>query len=129
MCDSVSYVSKLLGWEKSWIKNNIIRYKGWYKDTLYFSLFPLKELKMGESIYNITENLKDINEIKLYVEELLKSVLNKKGKRVKIINVIKNEINSYRSKREAAKDIKADSNSIYNRNKLLRGIYKIEILD
>jgi len=92
-------------------------------------LFPLKELKMGESIYNITENLKDINEIKLYVEELLKSVLNKKGKRVKIINVIKNEINSYRSKREAAKDIKADSNSIYNRNKLLRGIYKIEILD
>lgn len=73
--------------------------------------------------------MKDINEIKLYVKELLKDVLSRKGKKVKVTNVINNETKIYRSKREAARDIKADSSSIYNRNKLLRGIYKIEILD
>lgn len=88
-------------------------------------MFLLKVLKEGESTYNITENLKDIHEVKLYVEELLKYVLNKKGKRVKIINVIKNEVNFYKSKREGARHIKADTSSIYNRNKLFRSIYKI----
>jgi NUMOD1 domain len=73
--------------------------------------------------------LKDINEIILYVKELLKDVLGRKGKKVKITNVIKNETKIYRSKREAARDLKADSSSIYNRNKLWIGIYKIEILD
>lgn len=129
VCDSASYASKILGRERSWIKNNIIRNKGWYKDSLYFSLVPLKELKIRNIKYKITRNLKDINEIKLYVEELLKDVLSRKGIMVKVTNVIKNEIKIYRSKREAARNIKVDPSSIYSRNKLLRGIYKIEILD
>lgn len=44
ICDSASYVSQLFGYERSWIKNILIRNKGWYKAKLYFSLLPLKEL-------------------------------------------------------------------------------------
>jgi hypothetical protein len=47
---------------------------------------------------------------------------------VKIINTITKEIDYYRSKKEAAKILKADVKSIYNRDKLFRGIYKIEII-
>lgn len=39
------------------------------------------------------------------VEELLKDVLSRKGIKVKVTNVIKNEIYIYRSKREAARNI------------------------
>lgn len=48
---------------------------------------------------------------------------------VKVTNVVKNEIKIYRFKREGPRVIKIDPGSIYNRNKLLRGVYKIEILD
>lgn len=129
VCDSVSYASKILGWKVSWINKNIIRNKEWYKDTLYFSLSPLNELKTENIKYKITNNLKDINEIKIYVEKQLKGVLSKKGKKIKITNVIKNEIKIYRFKREEARSIKTNPSYIYNRNKPLRNIYKIEILD
>jgi len=55
--------------------------------------------------------------------------LSRKGKRVKVINVINKEVIFYRSKREAARCLKADPASIYSRDKLFRGIYKIEVLE
>ena len=128
-CDSGSYGSILLGKERSWIKNIIARNKGWYRDILYFSLFSLNELKVENNLYNIINNLKDKDKVKLYIENRLSLISNRKGKKVKITDTIKNEIQIYRSKREAARNLKADPSSMYNRDKLFRGIYKIEILD
>ena len=50
---------------------------------------------------------------------------------VKIINIINKEVILYRSKREAGRYLKADYSSFYNRDKdkLFRGIYKIEVLE
>jgi hypothetical protein len=57
------------------------------------------------------------------------SVFKRKGKKVKILNTISKEIVILRSKKEAAKYLKADPASICNREKLFRGIYKIELLE
>lgn len=88
---------------------------------------PLNEFKNGKVFYTITENLKKDNEIKSYISNF--AITKRKGKRVKITNVMKNEVVIYRSKREAGRVLKADPTCFYNRNKLFRGIYKIEILD
>jgi len=50
---------------------------------------------------------------------------------VRVTNVKSKEINLYRSKREAGRYLKVDYSSFYNRDKdkLFRGMYKIEILE
>jgi NUMOD1 domain len=128
-CYSFSYASKLLGYERSWVKNIIKRNKGWYREELYFSLFPLDSLKVGNDKYKITYNLKESNELKSYVFNKISGVSNRKGKRVKIINVETNKIIIYRSKREAARKLKVDLSSIYTRKNLFRKKYIIEIFD
>lgn len=127
MSESSSSASRLFGRERSWVKNILFRNKGWYQDTLYFSLCPLNEFKNGKVFYTITENLKKDNEIKSYISNF--AITKRKGKRVKITNVMKNEVVIYRSKREAGRVLNADPTCFYSRNKLFRGIYKIEILD
>jgi len=145
--DSISYVSQLLGFEISWIKIILYRNKGWYKNKLYFSLIPLetsdlilelipdiKELKESGIIYRVSDNLKDVTKVKLYITKLLKKwegILVNKGKMVRVTNVKSKEINLYRSKREAGRYLKVDYSSFYNRDKdkLFRGMYKIEILE
>ena len=144
--DSASYASQLLGYERSWIKKILYRKRGWYKNKLYFSLVPLKtsnltlglipkiiELKESGEIYTISNNLKDINKIKLYITKLLnmKGGTGRKGKMVRVTNVITKEVVLYRSKREAGRHLKADYSSFYNRynNKLFRNLYRIEVLD
>ena len=129
MCDSASYASQLLGHERSWITNILKRDKGWYKDKLYFSLIPLNELEIKGKIYGIAKNLKNINKVKSYIYKLLKGGLSRKGKMIRVTNTINKEVILYRSKREAARYLKADPTSFYNRDKLFRGIYKIEVLE
>jgi NUMOD1 domain len=54
-------------------------------------------------------------------------LVGKRGNNVKITNIKTGEISLYRSKREAARFLKADPSSITNGTKLFRGIYKIDI--
>jgi len=143
--DSASYASQLLGYVRSWIKNILYRNKGWYKNKLYFSLVTLgtldlilelipeiKELIELGKIYTISNNLKDVTEVKSYITKLLKTKgeYGKKGKMVRVTNIISKEIVLYRSKREAGRYLKADYSSFYNRDKdkLFIGMYKIEVL-
>jgi GIY-YIG catalytic domain len=128
-CDSFSHASHLLGYERSWVKNIIKRNKGWYRERLYFSLFPLDMFKNEENIYRISNNYKESNEVKSYVFKKISKISNRKGKRIKVINIETNETTFYRSKREAARNLRADPSSIYTRNNLFRNKYKIEILD
>jgi len=82
-------------------------------------------------MYTISNNLKDINKVKPYITKLLKvkEKLSKRGKIVRVTNIFNKETILYRSKREAARSLKADPASFYNRNKLFRGLYKIEVLE
>lgn len=94
---------------------------------------PLKTIKIEGKVYTIFNNLKEANKVRFYIFKLLKRKgelgLSRKGKRVRVTNVINKEVIMYRSKREAARCLKADPASIYSRNRLFRGIYKIEMLD
>jgi hypothetical protein len=125
-----SYISKLLGYERSWIKNILVRSFGWYKDKLYFSSNCLESLLVDGKKYTVIHKIKNENIIKKYLEEVLKKVVlvGKRGYRVKVTNTKTDEIIFYRSKREAARHLKADPSSISNRSKLFRNIYKIEII-
>jgi len=77
----------------------------------------------------VINNLKNDSEIKSFLAKILKiDLLSKTDKTVIITNTITKEINYYKSKKEAAIILKADVKSIYNRDKLFRGIYKIEII-
>jgi len=125
ICDSASYASQLFGYERSWIKNILIRNKGWYKAKIYFSSIPLKELCIDGKMYNVIESLKEYSEIKKYVSKIINEISYRYGKKIRIINTKTGEINTYRSKKEAADALNADPASIYNRDKLFRGIYKI----
>jgi GIY-YIG catalytic domain len=62
-----SYISKLLGYERSWVKNTLNRSCGWYKDKLYFSNNYLENLIIGDVKYGVINNLKDENIIKEYL--------------------------------------------------------------
>lgn len=48
---------------------------------------------------------------------------------IRVTNIINKKVTLYRSKREAARCLKADPASFYKRDKLFRGIYIIEVLD
>lgn len=129
VCDSASYASQLLGYERSWIENIFKRNKGWYKDKLYFSLIPLNKLEIKGEIYVVVKNLKNFNKIKSYIYKLLKGGLSRKGKMIRVTNTINKKVTLYRSKREAARCLKADPASFYKRDKLFIGIYNIEVLE
>ena len=127
---SRSYISKLLGYERSWVKNILTRSCGWYKDKLYFSHKPLENYIEDGVIFNVLSNIKEENLIKEYLEEILNKLklLGRRGNKVKITNIITGEIKIYRSKREAARYLKADPSSISSRSDLFRGMFKIETL-
>jgi len=101
---------------------------------LTLRLIPgIKEFKESGKIYTVSNNLKDINKVKSYFTKLLKmdGKYGNKGKRVIITNVMSKEVVVYRFKREVVKYLKADYSSFYNRDKdkLFRGLYKIEVLE
>ena len=116
--------------ERSWIKNILKRQKGWYKNSLFFSLIPLIEtVKDNKGLsYSVSDNFIDLNNIKSYIQEILKDLPKRVGKKVKITNIKTKESIVYLSKRQAARVLQADPASFYVRNKLFRGIYKIELL-
>ena len=128
--DSASQGSLIIGKERNWIKNILVRNKGWYKNTIYFSLVWLTEKNIidnGLSL-KLIENIKKDNQIKLFVNNILKDLPKRSGKRVKITNTNTGESIIYLSKKQAAVTLKADPSSISIRNKSFRGIYEIEFL-
>jgi len=129
MSHSSSYASQILGYERSWIKNILYRNKGWYKNKIFFSLIPLNKLDVKGISYSIIPNLKDKDEIKTCISNLLRNTSKRKGKTVIITNMDTSIVTTCLSKKEAAKFLNADPASIYTRTKLFRGRYKIEILD
>jgi hypothetical protein len=76
----------------------------------------------------LIENIKKDNQIKLFVNNILKDLPKRSGKRVKITNTNTGESIIYLSKKQAAVTLKADPSSISIRNKSFRGIYEIEFL-
>jgi len=126
---SRSYVSRILGYERNWVKNILIRNSGWYKDTFYFSVIPLTIFNKNEISYNVITNLKRDNEIKSYFNKNLKDLkFRRKGILVKITDVSTGKIYLFQSKREASRILKIDFKSIYERDKLFKNKYKIEII-
>lgn len=79
---------------------------------------------MGE-MYNVIESLKEHSEINKYINKTINEILYRYGKKIRIINIKTGEINIFRYKKEAADILNADPASIYNRDRLFRGIYKI----
>ena len=128
--DSASEGSLKIGKERSWIKNTLVRNKGWYKNTIYFSLVWLTEENIIDNglSFKLFENIKKTNEIKPFINNILKELPKRSGKKVKITNINTGESIIYLSKKQAAKELKADPSSISIRNKLFRGIYEIEFL-
>jgi len=128
--DSASQGSLIIGKERSWIKNILVRNKGWYKNTIYFSLVWLTEKNIIDNGLSLKlfENIKKNNQIKLFVNNILKDLPKRSGKRVKITNTNTGESIIYLSKKQAAISLKADPSSISIRNKLFRGIYEIKFL-
>jgi hypothetical protein len=108
----------------------MIRSCGLYKDKLLFSSKSIEYYKEDTVEYKITQNIKEENVIKKYLEEILNELrsLGKKGNKVKITNINTGIIDLYRSKREAARYLKTDPSSISGRSGLFRGLYKIEII-
>ena len=128
--DSASQGSLIIGKERNWIKNILVRNKGWYKNTIYFSLVWLTEKNIIDNGLSLKlfENIKKNNQIKLFVNNILKDLPKRSGKRVKITNTNTGESIIYLSKKQAAVTLKADPSSISIRNKSFRGIYEIEFL-
>ena len=128
--DSASQGSLIIGKERNWIKNILVRNKGWYKNTIYFSLVWLTEKNIidnGLSL-KLIENIKKDNQIKLFVNNILKDLPKRSGKRVKITNTNTGESIIYLSKKQAAVTLKAAPRAIAARTKPVRGIYEIEFL-